>query len=187
MSTLREVSKNEYEGVRREAEYVRSEWNKLRTVIGKHAVLMVDWISGAVDERIYGERLARIRENWFIALVGNRSDSYEPKGWSSAEDIDYRFRKLVEDMVTRFLDSIESGQFILPEDDRESGIVIYIHLSSSVKPAELSTVKHHFQQYVTCLARLRQVNDRQSSLFYQLATACILTGSSLGAFLDSVL
>lgn len=178
----------EYNSVRRNVEYVQYDMSQLETVIGKHAVLMIDIIrSGQKIE--FGQRLERIHTAWSNVLKRNvQSGEETDTGWSPF-DMDRRFRNVVDEMVRRFSVFLQKMK---PEDeisDETYKQIVSMHGYLQPKKRETQAqTQRLFAQYVSYLRRLHAEKDNtQSLLFYQLATACILSGAALGTFLDSVL
>jgi len=190
-----EASKS-YNDARTTALYRNHNPHRFETIVGRHAVKLVDYARA----RQRGDDLASSRlvdemdviiTQW-AAEAAQTGHPITPETssldeWKDAH-IDRQFRSQVLQKVTEFhnvaLDALRGGTRGF--DAQGCGVEVYKYLSHRGAQHYHATLRH-FEQYVVYLRRLGATTDIESVQFLEIATAVILCGLNVGAYIDSVL
>ena len=188
-----------YNDARTTALYRNHNPRRLETAIGRHAVCLVDYAIAIRREnskragKIVKDDLAAIIAMWTDAVTNGhpiRPETSSLDQWKD-EDIDAKFRQRVKEKINEF------GQVALsavrdpnsPPDaslGKIGGVEVYLYLSHRGARDYQKTLRH-FEQYVVYLRKLGATPNPDSVEFLEIATAVILCGLNVGAYIDSIL
>lgn len=185
-----------YSDARTTALYRNHNPHRFETIVGRHAVKLVDYAQARQQGN--NEQSARLAQEldtiisrWAeeAALTGHpiTPETSALDEWKD-EHIDRQFRGQVLQKINEFHTIAMSAirGVSVDFDAQGCGVEVYKYLSHRGARDYHATLRH-FQQYVVYLRRLGATHDTASVEFLEIATAVILCGLNVGAYIDSVL
>lgn len=162
----------EYNQARRRIERgVGVRLDSLEYIVGKHAIVMIDYYCGKLREGQLPSQVEQINKEWVNVLMGPKYDN----------ESNEQFRNLVAAMVKQFTDGV-----LHLESQQKSMVSVDIYQYLTRYTSNYETTRRHFEQYIYHLGRMR--SEPRTSLGWIIqANACIWSAIKLGAHLDTVL
>ncbi len=158
----------------------------LEHVVGRHALCMIDFMKTDGSNESVNTRLSAASLEWSHILklrsgqLTRPADDYET-------DTELKYQHAIDVMVSGFIERMRANNFSgLTAQDRDRLFQFYRLFSPSAQRAWPKTVAK-FELYLRYLRQLHEMGPSMSSSYYDCCIACVVTGMSVGAWLDMTL
>jgi hypothetical protein len=193
-------TKREFFELRRSIELTRAGERKARlleTIIGQHALVMVDLMRLQNRDALIA-KLKDLQDSWTNILL-YRSGQDKRNTRDRVTEREYRFQRTVYGMVEEFMQHFlhvigsrgnPSSVVMMMGPGTEAKWVDFYGLLSPQAASKFADTLKKFQDYIRYVGELSAYTDPEqieTSAFYTAATACVVVGINLGAWLDLVL
>lgn len=190
-------SRREFQDLRRPLEFNRGGTQRARlleTIIGQHALVMIDLVRWRNQPQTHAglmSKLKTVQEDWTnVLLYQSGQDTKNTR--TREEEREFRFQRTVYAMVDAFVKFLWDTIANKTDGDDKDLKLDWIDMYSMISPKAARFYKETTQKFQTYKSYLCELSyfapdELETSAFYIAASAAIVTGTNLGAWLDVVL